>query len=127
MYALIKSVVLKYKGWLATLCLGVGFSMLTNYSTVRQISTNYLRDLINRQEVTSITTIKNSLAIRNRYTAEISLTPAALKRYKQQGVTLSSLGPHFSAFAGSSRQEVDQWEANLKKGNRQLLFLKKGY
>lgn len=127
MYALIKSVVIKYKGWLVTLCLGLGFSMLTNYSTVRQISTNYLRDLINRQEVASITTVKNSLSIRDRYTAEITLTPAALRRYKQQGVTLSSLGPHFSTFAGSSRQEVDQWETNLKEENRQPLPIKKGY
>lgn len=129
MYALIKSVVAKYKGWFVTLCLGVGLSMLTNYHTVRQISTSYLRDLINRQEVAHIAIVKNRLAIRGRYTAEITLTATALKRYKQQGVNFSSLklGPHFSTFAGSSTEEVAQWETNLKGENRQSLSIKKSY
>jgi|GEM_PF-5954031 len=129
MYDRMKSIGMKYKGWLITLFLGIAVPMLTNYHTVRHISTDYLGDLINRQEITRITVVKDRLSIRERYTAEITLTSNALKRYSQKGVTFSpsKVGPHFVVFAGSSTSEVNQWEQNLKDGNRNRFPVEKGY
>jgi hypothetical protein len=100
-----------------------------NYHKVRQISTNYLHDLINRREIANVTIVKNRLSIREQYTAEITLTSVALKRYSQLGVTFSTseMGPHLVVFAGSSMDEVNQWERNLKDGNRNTFFVEKSY
>ena len=129
MYTLMKSTIVKHKGWLVTLCLGVVLCTLMNYHKVRQISTNYLHDLINRREIANVTIVKNRLSIREQYTAEITLTSVALKRYSQLGVTFSTseMGPHLVVFAGSSMDEVNQWERNLKDGNRNTFFVEKSY
>lgn len=129
MYDLLKSIGMKYKGWLIALTLGIAISMLTNHRTVRQISVDYLRHLINRREIARITVVKSRLSIRERYTAEITLTSNGLKRYNQKGITFSSseMGPHLVVFAGSSTSEVNQWELNLNDGNRNYFPVEKSY
>lgn len=122
-----KSIVVKYKGWFVVLSVGIALSILLNNPTVRHISPTYLRHLINRQDISHITVVKNRLPIPERYTAEITLTPAALERYRQKGAKFSKMGPHLLVFAGSSTSEVNQWEQNLKDRNRNSFSLKKDY
>ena len=122
-----KSIVVKYKGWFVALSVGIVMSILLSYPSVRQISPAYLRYLINRRDIAHITVVKNRLAIRERYTAQITLTPTALERYSQKGAKFSETGPHLLVFAGSSTSEVNQWEQNLKESNRNSFSLKKDY
>ena len=127
MYTVMKSIVVKYKGWFVALSVGIALSILLNNSTVRQISPTYFRYLVNRQDIAHITVVKNRLAIRERYTAEITLTSTALEKYTQKGAKFSKMGPHLFVFAGSSADEVNQWEQNLKDRNRNSFSLKKDY
>lgn len=127
MYTLMKSIVVKYKGWFVTLSVVIVLCILLISPTVRQISPAYFRYLVNRRDIAHVTIVENRQGTRGRYTAEITLTPTALKRYSQKGAKFSETGPHFLVFAGSSTSEVKEWEQNLKDSNRNSFSLEKDY
>jgi hypothetical protein len=118
MFTLMKSLLVTYKGWLIAITLGVALSVLFSYPATRQISQAYLQDLIKRQEVAAIRIVKSRFSVQGQYTAEITLTPAAMKRYKQHGVVFASSkkSPHFMTVAGSSTEEVKKWKIDLSNG-----------
>ena len=129
MYSLMKSIVARYRGWLVAGSLGLALPILTDNYTVRQVSQTYLRDLIKRQEIASLLIVKNRLTLRERYNAEITLTPAAIRRYEQKGITFpsSKMSHHFCTFAGSSTDEVDKWEKNLSNTNTNSFSIRRNY
>lgn len=127
MYTRMKLIVINYKWVVVTLFVGMVLAILLINPTVRRISPTYFRYLINRRDIAQITVVRNRLAIRERYTAQITLTPAALRRYGQKGAKFSKMGPHLLVFAGSSTSEVNQWEQNLKDSNRNSFSLEKDY
>jgi hypothetical protein len=111
-----KATILTYQGWLLTLCLAIVLSLIVSPARIRPISADYLQNLIENREVASITIVEKEPGIRERYTAEITLTPAARKKYDQLRATFLNpeKGPHFISAIGSSESDVRIWKEGLQ-------------
>ncbi|GHB89176.1 hypothetical protein GCM10007390_51600 [Persicitalea jodogahamensis] len=79
-----------------------------------------MQKLVEEQEVASITIVKSNAGIREKYIAEISLTPAAAEKYSQLAAGISPFGKdsHFVCSIGNSREDVNRWKDNLLKEGR---------
>lgn len=114
------AIFLNYRGWLLTFSLAIALSILISHRGARSISGDYVRNLTKKQEIAGITIVDTKPDIRERYIAEITLTPAAQKKYDQLGAAIpsSEKGPHFVSAIGSSERDVSRWKEGLHARNK---------
>ncbi len=124
-----RSLFVKHRGWLIACFVAVAFSMIVSPREVRDISTSRLQGLIKDQEVASITVIESKAGNGEEYTAEITLTSAAMRKYGQFGADFpSSAGePHFVCSIGNSREEVKQWREKLSNRDNTKILVGKHF
>ena len=110
-----RNLFVKYRGWLIAFFAAIAFSMIVSPREVRDISMGRLQGSIKNQEVASITIVESNAGNQERYTAEITLTPAAMRKYSQLGADFPSFAeePHFVCLVGNSMEEVNQWKNSL--------------